>query len=380
MGNESTALRMRGAFAVSFLLVAVAYAIRAQYYDIASGSSGQVGSWLINYGGGFVRRGLFGQLFLWLTPHGTSALWILLAFQVGCYLLVLTVFVYFLHANDYSWSSIALACGPAALPFIAWDWQGGFRQELLVFVALSLLVVAARKTEYRPRTAALACTAVAVFTLAVFSWEPSLLSAPAVIYLLLRIYPIRNGVRDSPGVAIVALVAACGLLASIAARGDAATIDGIYRALDSHGLLSPSFNDSAVVSLGWTNDTTPRLLQQAFPVALGFLPLGALALLPAITNPWSSRNWKWALACVIGILPLFFIAIDYGRFIHLLVMELSLCIMASGKTLDGGLRWTAVPTVIYISMWGVPYLDPLAGPYPWWFGFASTCVRVATGQ
>lgn len=381
MPSESTARRVRGALAVTLLLLALAYATRAQIYDIASGSSGQVGSWLINYGGGFVRRGLFGQLFLWLTPHGSSALWMLLTIQLGCYLLVLGVFLRYLHANDYSWTSIALACGPAALPFIAWDWQGGFRPELLVFTALSLLVLANDATPNPWRANALTYAALAVFTMAVFTWEPSLLSAPAMIYLLLRMRPIQRGrLGDSPEVLIVALVAVSGLVASVAARGDATTIAGVYAALESEGLLSPAFNGSAVESLAWTNETVRQLLQRAFPAAWAFVPLGTLALLPVITNPWSSRNCKWALACAVGILPLFFVAVDYGRFIHLLVMELSLCIVATGRTPDGGLQWRALPTVLYISVWGVPYLDPLAGPYPGWFGGISTLVRAATGQ
>ncbi len=378
--SDATARRLRGAFAVSFLAVTMAYAVRAQYYDILSGSSGQVGSWLVNYGGGFVRRGLFGQLFLSVAPHAPAAVWYLFAFQVACYLLVLTVFILYLHENEYRWSAIALACGPAALPFIAWDWQGGFRQELLVFVALSLLVLAQNRTPGRRLTAVLACTALAFFTLAVFSWEPSLLAAPAMIYLLLRVYPIRNRVWDSPGVPVVAVVAACGLVASVAARGDAGSIDGIYRALDAHGLFSPAFNTSAVESLAWSDATVRQTLRSMFPTALVYLPLTALALLPVLTNPWAARNWKWIAACAPCIVPLFFVAIDYGRFVHLLVMELSLCIVAEGRTLSGGLRWSAIPTVVYVTIWGVPYMDPLAGPYPFWFGLASTLTRIVTGQ
>ncbi len=53
----------------------------------------QTSEWLINYGSGFVRRGLFGSLFLFLTPNQPWIVWLLFGFQ---FLLSAAVFIFFI--------------------------------------------------------------------------------------------------------------------------------------------------------------------------------------------------------------------------------------------------------------------------------------------
>jgi hypothetical protein len=97
--------------------------------EAAQGGRGfRFGEWLINYGDGFIRRGLFGEIFLTLTPTGSISIWILCAFLISFYLLVLVYILFLLHKNNFSWPAIALACSPAALPFIGWD-SGAFARK-----------------------------------------------------------------------------------------------------------------------------------------------------------------------------------------------------------------------------------------------------------
>lgn len=105
----------RALFAYSVLGLAFTRAI-ANYVsvDIATGGfTYRVGDWVINYAGGFVRRGLFGELLFAVSPLGQSTLWALTGFQLACYAVVLGYVASFLHRSGYTWSAIALACGPA---------------------------------------------------------------------------------------------------------------------------------------------------------------------------------------------------------------------------------------------------------------------------
>ena len=142
------------------------------------------GDWLINYAGGFVRRGLFGELFLTLAPVGPPGLWLLFALQVGCYVLVLAYCTQVLTRTRFSWSAIAMVCGPAVLPFIGWDTQGGFRKEILVFVILALLAWSRRNGASRAVAALLIAGSLPLWALSVFSWESTAQLLPAVVYLL----------------------------------------------------------------------------------------------------------------------------------------------------------------------------------------------------
>lgn len=127
---------------VAFLLVVFGTLKFAE----SGGDSWRVGDWLINYSGGFVRRGLFGALLhglargLQLAPMST--IYIVLWTQVGLWLAFVSASLFLLRRNLASgWWGAALVCAcPATLWFEAYH-QNGFRKELLGLVLLAFAAV-----------------------------------------------------------------------------------------------------------------------------------------------------------------------------------------------------------------------------------------------
>ncbi len=101
-----------------------------------------LGDWLINYSGGFVRRGLSGTLALLLhRASGIPVEWVIYALEASL-LLVFLVSVYRLTKGiRWTYWMIALLVSPATLAFTVLDpHDAGLRKELILFAALAVTI------------------------------------------------------------------------------------------------------------------------------------------------------------------------------------------------------------------------------------------------
>jgi hypothetical protein len=352
----------------------------------AGGGDHQTADWLISYPGEFLRRGLFGELLLRVTPPGVATLWILFALQVALYLPIVGYLLWFLEHQSWSWSAIALACSPAGLAFIGWDARGGFRKEALGFVALVLLAVVRSSANGLVKAAGLVFS-LGVWTLGVFSWESIGFMLPAVLFLLMAGRPLPLGKVFAGIYTGIALVA---MGASVVFHGGTDSPARLCAAVVDHG-LSDSLCTGAIAWMGRGLSESWLLVQQNLAVHSGYLAMLVLAALPIITTRWLRRWWPWALAMVAGIAPLFALGIDYGRWIHILFLEIAICVMAAslspafrqapaatdadapvavtavdGTELIDSRHWTALSTLLYVCLWGIPHAAPTAAHIAGW--------------
>ena len=134
----------RAVVAWAVLGLALWLTISAYAAVVASGGGPyQTADWLISYAGGFVRRGLFGAIYLAVFPPGQAGLWVLFALQVLLYAIPIAYAVLWLTRSKCTWLGVALVCGPAAFAFVGWDTDGFARKESLGLTALTLLAIAA---------------------------------------------------------------------------------------------------------------------------------------------------------------------------------------------------------------------------------------------
>lgn len=345
------------------------------------GSAWSAGEWLVNYGGGFVRRGLFGEIFLAVAPPGLAGLWVLFAFQMFLVAVIVFYALQVLHRTRYSWSSIALVCGPASLPFMGWG-DSSFHKEALPLVVLAILAWSRWTRRRRWEVVTLVIVAVLLFSLAVFSWEASALLLPAIGYLLLAPRAPHPGLdifRRSAAV-IFAVVAAVGAGVSTVAHGDVSTAQAICDTVREKGFVGSDICGAVHVSgggieaIGWTPDKAAQDLAVAFPVYIGFVPFILLALLPLFGSRWFRSNWAWAAVIALGILPLYFVVTDYGRWTHILVLTFMFVMTAGDPRGAHSRMWTGFGTLLYVAMWGLPHwVYPQTDFWPY-LGLAPTLV------
>lgn len=361
--RRPTARFWRLVLAFGVLAISAFAAVNAYAGVIAAGGNDhQAGDWLISYPGTFVRRGLFGELLFADAPAGQTTLWILFAVQLALYLPLFAYTIDYLNRSNFSWSSIALACSPAALPFIGWDPLGGFRKESIGFLALVLLAFA-RRADRRGIRAALLMGSLLAWTLGVFSWESLAFLLPAVGFLLLAddVLDYRRALAG-----IYAAIGAVALGVSVVFHGDAGTPGALCQVVVDHGLNPDRLCTGAIAWMGRTTDDSLRLVQQNLAVHSGYLVMLALAVLPIVVSPWLRRYWPWLVACAIGVAPLFALGIDYGRWIHILIIEVTICMMASHPKLSESPLWNPLSVGLFVSLWGIPHAAPTPANLAGW--------------
>lgn len=369
----------RRLFAWVVIALVAAEAVGKQMVSLVSGDFAlRSGDWLINYGGGFVRRGLFGQLLLMTGLKGNMLLGLILALQVACYCTILAYVVGFLRKSEFKWWAISLALGPGAFIFMGTYTDGGLRKEMLVFVALCLLGWSRRAKGVRS-AGWLAGAAVLLYAVAVLTWEPSAFAAPILLLAIRNSTesPLDTARRTWVAIAL-AVIAVVGCMLSLMFQGNVSTLasikDAIANAGIDPGLVARSGAGWIGVSLGgfWS------AVGGYFPNYMNYLPLFILSVLPLALTPWFRRNRWWVLGCLAATLPLYLIAVDYGRYMNLAIFGLCIVAMsADSHELESG-YWNPLSAMLYVTVWGIPhFVSPDVAQWPWVGVLASIGRNVA---
>lgn len=351
-------------------LIALAMVVYRVTTAVEGGHPYTTADWLINYSAGFVRRGLFGELFLAVVPSGPAAIWVLTALQVILYGIVLAFGAWFVRSRDFSWSSIALAVGPATLGFFAWSPQAAGRKEVLAYVALALLVWSVTAAGRRAAVV-LPLIALALFALGTFSWEATALFLPAVVYLLFRPGGAARFRRLLS--AAFAAVGVAGVALSFATDRSAGAAAAICATVREHGFTGPAICSGAIDWLQMSMADGIHGVVDSFPLFLGYIPLLVLAAVPFALAPWVRRNILWTVLVTGAFVPLMVIAQDEGRWIAAIATALFFCIAARPVEEGESRAWTWLAAVLYTTLWGIPYWLPADHTTAWpWLGLAHT--------
>ena len=107
-------------------------------FNLRHPSDWAMGDWLINYSGGFVRRGLTGQIALCLHALRVPPLWTILLLQWVLYAVVLLQVWHLVRHLRWNWWRAALFFSPATLAFVLLDPPFAYRKDILFFALLAL--------------------------------------------------------------------------------------------------------------------------------------------------------------------------------------------------------------------------------------------------
>lgn len=342
------------------IIVLQIWFIASDYWEIISrgGEAWQTGDWLINYSGGFVRRGGIGEnLFASLEPKNilVATFIIQIGFLVAFCAMALTL--YWKSPKSPAW--FALTLSPAFLLFPFLSPEGGLRKELFVLVAAGWFALALR---FRWSVWSLT-PVVPLFLLGSFSHEITALMLPYFIFIL--VIGVSHKIWD-PLVArvfgaLLAVITLVSLILSLLNPGSPDhvlsicadwTESGVWRDPDvlekyCQGSLS-ALGDTPIDALRNTVGLFPAYFSLITPVALASVPFIFLRI------PRSILILTIVLAA--ASVPLFILAEDYGRWIFVIVSMSSFASLASHNVLKFNERklpaWAALA---FISLWSIPY-------------------------
>ncbi len=327
--------RVEVALSLSALVLFVtAYFIRFGALQQVYRTDGWVtGDWLINYSGGFVRRGLIGQVAL--IAHRTWAV-DPVSFVIASKSAVCGLFCVLLLAlasiKRIGLVELILFLSPWSLMFDLM-WSGGMgRKELFFFAAFALYCVvdrwAGRKgAEPSPR----------------WAWGFFLVTLPLLtlihegLFFFLQFFLVFICTKTKPrtgelrafgaGYALAGLT----LLLSVIFRGSAAQVAAICANVASMGVAA-SICDGGITSLAGYSFT---IHSGYFAI---FLPLAAYTLVPivfyamAVLDPAVRRRFVLAfLSAILPTIPLYVLGADWGRWIHVVALVGFLTLIAHKK-------------------------------------------------
>jgi hypothetical protein len=323
------------------------------------------GDWLINYGGGFVRRGLFGEIALRAGDLiSVSPVWIAFVVPAAATLWLVAIVIHWFFQTDRDPNWLLLLLSPAfVLMFWVLDGFHILRKEILAFVALALLIGASHPGT---RTGLRVVIAFALFTFAALSHELTLFVSPFFLYALFLIERRRGWPRSATLAWGAAIVVVCGITAatSFLKRGDLDTAAHVCVAIMARG-LSSRLCDGSITWLTQDFDSILNVMALKYRQwgYHGYLFLLLLALVPLFVSGWANRHWRLLVIGILTVAPLFVIGHDYGRWINVLVVPCTLLALSEGVVERRPLP--AMPFLLVVGFvwaWSLPHFnDPFGG-------------------
>lgn len=329
-------------------------------YSVAShgGNAYQTGDWLINYGGGFVRRGLFGQFLLTVSPSSTFGLVLLICIQAILYLSIFSFFAYVLLSRKASWLLTVLICSPAGICFYGWDLSAFGRKEVIGYFTLVLLTVRLAIQHRKLLSNFLLVASLLIWIFGVLSWEPTSLLLPFV-HLILRAHnsPAQSTRWEKFARLSFLLTGGFGLVVSMIRKGNSEIALQICDKLRNSGYQGKDICSGAIEAIGWTSQFTLNLVRESFPLYFWFLPLFAFSIYPLIQSRILVGFERYALISFLPIFSLFIVVNDYGRWFTMYYTSLLITLIARSRN-DMNLSLymnSKFFSVIFLLSWGIPH-------------------------
>lgn len=308
---------------LALLLLCTALIINAHVLDWqAGGHPWKQGDWLINLADGPLRRGLAGELLL---AAGGNPLVPLMLLQAA--LLIVLVLAFWrtarpLLAESPVWATLFFS--PAFFPlFWAGETDGSMRKELLMFTAFALLAATLVKPGKPLQIAALILAA-----LAGFAHEANILLLPA--FLLAMGLTLHHQGRP---LGLILGIGAALALAGAAALGYALLYPDASPAIVCHPLLerglSPTICTGAIDWLDRGNARGSETYDAIFSskAMLSFPMAYLLILVPIglVVYQYSRPQLllTLAVASALPFVPLYLVAVDWGRWMSMHIVSLS---------------------------------------------------------
>lgn len=306
----------------------------------------KTGDWLINYEAGLIRRGLTGQLYIYLSEiSNINILLISFLFQSFIYIsiFIIVLFFYFKKERDYLWLTLLLS--PAfIIIFPFYDLYGGFRKEILGFLSFSILLIAIDK-----KSIILLITSTFLYTIAVFSHELNCFLLPFFVYVIFSQNTATRNKKNSLSLfvknkeeifwaSLFFIISLIALAISFYHSGSKEDGEIICQSLLNIGLKEHICDGSLLwigrdTTFGY-NLVTALFLKGEYDFYIFYI---ILSLAPFLFFRWTYQKKIYLLAIISisFLLPLFIVAIDWGRWIHIFItMFTLLALFESSKNPD----------------------------------------------
>lgn len=343
--------------------IGISFLFAIALYEYANTDIGLItyatSDWLINYQGGMVRRGLIGQLIFSLTSEYSNMLLLLFCIQIIVALVTLWLVLKLFFSSEKTTSWLLFLLSPAFfISYFLYETHSAIRKENLVFLAMALL---ANGLSGRGIKSIYLFAAVATYSIAVLSHEIACFCLPFFLYPLWITY--RNRANHSSLLLKIAIsfcaASILGLIFSIIFKGDSLVAEKICTSLVQRGFDKILCEYSIPFLASNTFDAHQYLLTQVSQKP--YIPLYSICLLlsaiPFLLSSWIKLRTTQLLvgSGALALLPLFLTAIDWGRWVHVYVVLITICLFWYATQEPIKVKKISLWLVFgFISLWTLP--------------------------
>ena len=346
----------------------------------------RIGDWLINYQGGFVRRGLLGEVLYQLSRITTINNVILtVVLQLFLYLVFIISVFQLLKSNSFSIEIFMLVFSPGFLLFTVNNPLGSFRKEILWFAFFSILCNYLLSTKKPIPIGFFVGVGISALIL-VLNHEMLLAFLP---YLICAMQIHDRGITTNFRKMIFALIPA-GIIAGVVlilAKGSPQIVVDICGSLKE---IAPSecLSRGAISSLAQTTQSARAMvisridsntvIVYLITALLGFLPVFLFLFSSKFTNVFNQKIDRVFFQATIIVtlfcsLPLFWVAVDYGRFIYIHIVSLSVLVLMMNQKKGFNEKKISLKQVFlllfgiaFVILWRLIYAGATVGNvFPW---------------
>jgi hypothetical protein len=332
--------------------------IAYRYYNEVNNGGGifKTGDWLINYSAGPIRRGLIGTFFFYASELGMSLRWVTYTVQVLFYVAVFFFVLQIYRLREREWAWTVLLFSPAFLLFPFYDFTGGFRKELIVFASFAFLCLCYAKRQVGKLQLVLAG---GIFLLGAFSHELTVFTLPFFIYLFYKFYQdaLITKVAAVSAVSGFSFISIFAALFAYIFQGNPAHACAICKSLLEKG-FEEQICGGAIGWLGHDAAYNISLVHDVLWESLKlYIPLLLLSIAPIFLVSWLRRETIVLLLIgMLSLLPLYIIATDWGRWIHIYVFFVFSIVLA--ESVGKKIEFRTIPLFVvflYLTTWSIPH-------------------------
>jgi hypothetical protein len=297
-------------------------------------------NWLVNYEGGFIRRGLPGQVAYILSrvTHLSPVVYVVF-FYLLCYLIIFWSARFFVLASSLNLWVLALLLSPATFSYQFLHPRSGYNKEIIHIAALALFLLLLKKGKLSSTGVVLYLTA--AILIGTLSHEGNIFYAPYFFAALMF-----SGRSFKEAVKACALPALVGVVATYFCSKHIGNEQIVNQICSSIGYKFEVPNSTEICANGAMvylvrSREFARAETVMFIHKYGYWSVfpffAALALVPAVgetlvlARARFSREltvlWTSVFVSFLGTLVLFYFAVDWGRWIYIHVISIAFLLL-----------------------------------------------------
>jgi hypothetical protein len=245
---------------------------------------------------------------------------------------------------------------PAFLLFPFFDTNGGYRKEIIIFLSFAIISFYYAKKDINGYSLLVSFV---FFLLAVFSHEMSAMALPFYLYVIFKSTKLKF-LQKRTGIAwavLFTLTAAFAVILAVKLPGNKDITYGICKSLMLRGFTNDICNGaikwlSFDVTYGFSsvkNNINAYIFVYPFLLFMAMIPV-------FLTNWLSIERLSIFILGFFAFLPLYFVALDWGRWIHIFVFFIYLIILSESVIFTVEIRPISIWIIsLYLTTWSIPH-------------------------